>query len=377
LFIDEIGEMHPIQMNKLLKVLEDRRVMLDSAYYNENDTAIPKHIHDIFKNGLPADFRLVGATTRNPRDMPPAIRSRCMEVFFRPLTAEETARIGSGAARNAGFTLDERASRAVGEFSQSGRDAANIVQVAAGIARKEKRTGITADDIEWVARTGAYDPRNEQAVIGTSEIGKVNGLAVAGSIGLVMHIDATARPARGEQGVWQVTGIVEEEELSDGSRKMRRRSTASAAVQNVKTALARVGVDANAYDVHIDFPGGMPVDGPSAGVAMATAACSAILHVPVDGSIAMTGEMSILGEVLPVGGVPAKVRAAARGGARRVLVPRANWREDLTTHGPQVTPIDSLDQALRLCLQMSVEGVETGARTRLGGEGFLSAESKV
>lgn len=81
LFLDEIGELHPVQMNKLLKVLEDRRVMLDSAYYNPDDATIPRYIHDIFHNGLPADFRLVGATTRSPSEISPALRSRCMEVF--------------------------------------------------------------------------------------------------------------------------------------------------------------------------------------------------------------------------------------------------------------------------------------------------------
>ena len=94
LFIDEIGELHPIQMNKLLKVLEDRKVFLESAYYNEENTQIPNHIHDIFKNGLPADFRLIGATTRTPNEIPPAIRSRCMEVFFRELSKRKYRLLG-------------------------------------------------------------------------------------------------------------------------------------------------------------------------------------------------------------------------------------------------------------------------------------------
>ena len=63
-------------MNKLLKVLEDRKVFLESSYYSSEDTNVPSHIHDIFQNGLPADFRLIGATTRMPQDIPPAIRSR-------------------------------------------------------------------------------------------------------------------------------------------------------------------------------------------------------------------------------------------------------------------------------------------------------------
>ena len=83
LFIDEIGELHPMQINKLLKVLEDRKVMLESAYYNSEDTNIPSYIHDIFQNGLPADFRLVAATTRMPQEIPQAVRSRCVEIFLR------------------------------------------------------------------------------------------------------------------------------------------------------------------------------------------------------------------------------------------------------------------------------------------------------
>ena len=108
LFLDEIGELHPMQMNKLLKVLEDRKVMLDSAYYSESNRNIPRHIHDIFKNGLPADFRLVAATTRRPEELPPALRSRCMEINFRALTAEETAQIARNAAKMPG-TSSKRA----------------------------------------------------------------------------------------------------------------------------------------------------------------------------------------------------------------------------------------------------------------------------
>lgn len=89
LFIDEIGELHPIQMNKLLKVLEDRKVFLESAYYNSEDPHIPFHIHDIFQNGLPADFRLIGATTRGPESIPPALRSRCLEIYFKALSPDE------------------------------------------------------------------------------------------------------------------------------------------------------------------------------------------------------------------------------------------------------------------------------------------------
>ena len=105
LFIDEIGELHSIQMNKLLKVLEDRKVFLESAYYNSEDTHTPAYIHDIFQNGLPADFRLVGATTRSPHELPPALRSRCMEVYFRPLLPEEIGKIAEDAVQKSASVL--------------------------------------------------------------------------------------------------------------------------------------------------------------------------------------------------------------------------------------------------------------------------------
>ena len=82
LFLDEIGELHPVQLNKLLKVMEDRRVFFESSYYSERDKSIPKYIHDIFQNGMPADFRLIGATTRKPEEIPSAIRSRCIQTVI-------------------------------------------------------------------------------------------------------------------------------------------------------------------------------------------------------------------------------------------------------------------------------------------------------
>ena len=108
LFIDEIGELHPMQLNKLLKVLEERKVMLEVAYYTENDKNIPEHIHDIFKNGLPADFRMVGATTRMPQELPPALRSRCLEVFFLPLENEDIRNITRNAAKKIPFDISTR-----------------------------------------------------------------------------------------------------------------------------------------------------------------------------------------------------------------------------------------------------------------------------
>lgn len=129
LFIDEIGELHPIQMNKLLKVLEDRKVFLESAYYSEENAQIPNFIHDIFKNGLPADFRLIGATTRTPEEIPPAIRSRCMEVFFRELDQEEIKQVAKRAMEKVHLTMSEYALEKLSQYAKNGREAVNMVQM--------------------------------------------------------------------------------------------------------------------------------------------------------------------------------------------------------------------------------------------------------
>ena len=113
-----------------------------------------------------------------------------------------------------------------------------------------------------------------------------------------------------------VTGVVEEEELGGLSgRRVRRKSMIKGSVENGLTAIRRLlDVDPRAYDIHINIPGAMPTDGPSAGVAIALAVYSAITGRLVDNRVAMTGEVSIRGEVKPVGGVVAKVEAAMRRG---------------------------------------------------------------
>ena len=348
LFLDEIGELHPIQMNKLLKVLEDRKVMLESAYYSADDASVPRYIHDIFKNGLPADFRLVGATTRSPQEISPALRSRCMEVFFRALEPEEVADIAFNAARRAGFEMTHDDADMVGRFAACGRDAVNIVQMCAGLAQMEGRTAIVTEDVEWVIYSGHYAARPEQHADTENRVGVVHGLAIVGSHqGTTMEIEAVAQPGSGKL---VITGIAEEEEIGAESRRIKRKSTARSSLENVMTLLGTMGYRTQDYDLHINFPGGTPVDGPSAGVAMAVVAASALTGRPVDGHVAVTGEVSVRGLIKPVGGVPGKVEAAERAGLSTVLIPMDNRLERFEHTTIEVLPIATLDEALERML---------------------------
>ncbi len=351
LFLDEIGELHPIQLNKLLKVMEDRKVMLDSAYYSMDDINIPSHIHDIFLNGLPADFRLIGATTRRPEEIAPAIRSRCLEIFFKPLTPEQIEIVAQRAAAKIPCALTAEGSRLIAKYSANGREAVNLVQLAAGLARTEKRTQITVTDLEWVINNGRYSPRLEKKIPEYPRVGLVNGLAVTGAgTGILLEIEASAAPASQIPGRLTLTGIVEEEELGDNSRTIRRKSMAKSSLENVLTVLQKL-TDCNpfAYDLHLNFPGGIPVDGPSAGAAAALALYSALSGQMVDNFLALTGEISLQGEILPVGGIKDKIEAARLAGAKRVLIPQDNYQEIMQSwKGIEIIPVKRLEQVFNL-----------------------------
>ena len=347
LFLDEIGELQPTQMNKLLKVLEDRLVRFESAYYSPSDSHTPRHIHDIFQNGLPADFRLIGATTRAPEELPPALRSRCMEIFFRPLEPEDLSRIAEGAARKAGFTLAREEAALVGRYAASGREAVNIVQMAAGLMRARGERHIAREALEWVFECGHHAPRALPEPPRVAAPGRVMGLAVHGALeGALLPIEAAALPGRGRV---IVSGIVREEELSPGpGRTVRRRSTAQASADNAATLLRRLLPEFARYDVHVNFPGGAPVDGPSAGLAMTVAAWSAVTGTPVAADLAMTGEISVLGDVLPVGGVGEKLRAAEKGHMKRALIPAGNDQAIYRRLSVEAIPVSTIQEALAL-----------------------------
>ncbi|MCJ8007012.1 ATP-dependent protease LonB [Lederbergia wuyishanensis] len=350
LFIDEIGELHPIQMNKLLKVLEDRKVFLESAYYSEENSQIPAHIHDIFKRGLPADFRLIGATTRTPNEIPPAIRSRCMEVFFKELEQHEIIEIAKNATNKIKLEIKDSGLSILSSYARNGREAVNMMQIAAGLAITEDREFIRDEDIEWVIRSSQLTPRYEKSISENPHIGIVNGLAVNGpNSGMLLDIEVTVIPA--DRGSINITGIIEEESINGQGKSVKRKSMARGSVENVITVLKTMGVPANQYDIHINFPGGVPIDGPSAGIAMAVGIYSAIYKIPVKNTVAMTGELGLLGDVKPVGGVFSKVKAAKNAGATTVFIPADNYQsslkeiEDIT-----VIPVKKLETVLEEAL---------------------------
>jgi Lon-like ATP-dependent protease len=365
LFIDEIGELHSIQMNKLLKVLEDRKVFLESAYYSREDKNTPFHIHDIFQNGLPADFRLIGATTRTPDEIPAAIRSRCMEIYFRPLLASEIRKVAEQALERISFAFEPEAIRVLERYASSGRDAVNMVQTAVGLAMTDGRKKVETSDLEWVVHVSQLSPRPDLKMPASAHIGLATGLGVFGHhTGMILEVEVTATKATNGNGSLQITGVVDEEELGGNRRTLRRKSMARGSIENVITVLRKTDINPELYHLHVNFPGGIPLDGPSAGITIATAIYSAVKGIPVDNALAMTGELSIHGNVKPVGGVIAKVDAARQAGAKRVFIPYENMQSLFKElDNIEVIPVKRLEQVISLAFDQKEE---TADHARLG-----------
>ena len=356
LFLDEIGELHPVQLNKLLKVLEDRKVFFDSAYYSRENTSIPQHIHDIFQNGMPADFRLIGATTRSPEEMPPALRSRCVELFFKPLSKQSIVSIAEGAAKRLGCEIEPDAAELCACCCGSGRDAVNMIQLAGGAVYTDGRRKITLSDVEWVSEISNCARRAEMHMPENMRPGVAIGIGVSGSSGMIMEVECVADRAREGRGRLDMGSAVEHEEIELRGRRLGRRSAAAASAENVlSTFKKRFGLDCGAYDIRFNVPGGMPVDGPSAGIALAAALMSAVSGRAMCRGIAMTGEITVNGEVRPVGGVREKIAAAVQAGAHTVIIPAANYERRYEEIEAAVIPVSDISEVMRIAFDIPEE----------------------
>jgi ATP-dependent Lon protease len=347
LFIDEIGEMDGQLQMRLLKVLEDKRVVFESSYYDESAPNVPEYVRRLFKEGAPADFILIGATTREPDEIDPAIRSRCAEIYFSPLTQHQIVSIVQGATRRLGAKAARGVAQLIASFTIEGRKAVQIVADAYGQAlfrvypskqrvETPKNPSITEEDVRAVARASRLVRQTLVKGRATREIGKAFGLGVLHHLGSIIEIEAVAfaasQPGKGTIRFNDTAG-----------------SMAKDSVFNATSVLRTVtGFDVADFDLHINVVGGGNIDGPSAGLPFFLALYSAVTKTPMPQDVAMTGELTIQGKIRAVGGIPEKLYAARQAGMRRVLVPKENFREtDAALGGLEIVPATSVAQVLR------------------------------
>ena len=341
LFIDEIGEMDVMLQNKLLKVLEDKRAFFESTYYDPTDPKVPPYIRKLFDEGAPADFVLIGATTREARDISPALRSRCAEIYFEPLTPSHIVRIVENAAKKLDAALAAGVAELISDYTVEGRKAINLLADAYSFAL-ERRDGqgvvvIGKDDVYEVAQVSRLYQYVKDRSSERPEIGHVFGLGVSGYLGSVIEIEAVTFPAH-EKG----KGAVRFNETAG--------SMAKDSVFNAASVVRRMtGKELSDYDLHINVVGGGHIDGPSAGVAILSAVTSALTGRPLRQDVAVTGEISLYGQVRPVGGVFEKAYGAKQAGMKTLIIPEENKKDIPEGHlGLSIHPVKTAEEAFRL-----------------------------
>ena len=379
LFLDEINLLKIESQHSLLTALQERKFPIVGQSERSAGAMVKTE-------PVPADFVLVAAgNVDSVQTMHPALRSRIRgygyELYVKttmPDTPENRMKIVRFVAQEVvkdkkiphfdrGAILEvireaQRRSGRSGQLTLRLRELGGLVRVAGDIALSEGVPIVHAEQVVRAKRASRsleqqiadryIERRKEYRMFSTegAAVGVVNGLAainaqtgMAEFSGIVLPIVAEVTPAQTRDGgVVVATG-----KLGEIARE---------AVQNVSALIKKyTGEDISRYDIHIQFVGTSDgVEGDSASVSIATAVISALEGVPVDQSVAMTGSLSVRGQVLPVGGVTAKVEAAADSGIRRVLVPADNL-EDLVLETRyrgmvEVIPVRTLRDVLKYAL---------------------------
>ncbi|MGC9517985.1 MAG: ATP-dependent protease LonB [Methanomicrobiales archaeon] len=373
LYIDEIGTMKMRTQQELLTAMQEKKYSITGQSETSSGAMVRSH-------AVPCDFVLVASGNIQVLEgMHIALRSRIRgygyEVFMKDsmkdskenrqklvqFIAQEVSKDGRipHFSKEAVEEIIREAQRRAGKkdsLTLRLRDLGGLVRAAGDIAKGEKADFVELKHVlnaKKLARTleqqiaDRYIVQKKKYRVFKSEgteIGRVNGLAIIGDrSGIILPIVAEAAPAQSkEEGRIIATGKLGE--------------IAKEAVQNVSALIKKhTGTDISNYDIHIQFLQAYEgVEGDSASVSVATAVVSALEEIPIDQSVALTGSLSIRGDVLPVGGVTGKIEAAAEAGVKKVLIPKSNLHDVLIEkryeEKVEIIPVETLSDVLKHAL---------------------------
>jgi Lon-like ATP-dependent protease len=382
LFIDEINTLTPHSQQNLLTALQEGEFPITGQSERSSGAMVRTE-------PVPCKFVMIAAGNLDAIEgMHPALRSRIRgygyEVYMKE-TMEDTPenrrkfiRFIAQEVKNDGkiphfdrTAIEElirearRRSNRKGHLTLKLRDIGGLIRVAGDIARQQGQSITTSAHVlaaKAMARSieeqvsDDYIRRNrdyELTVVEGDRVGRVNGLAVMGTdSGSVLPIVAEVTPTQGATGTVIATGMLKE--------------IAQESIKNVSAIIKKfTGRDIKNMDIHIQFIGTYGgVDGDSASISVATAVISAIEGIPIHQDLAMTGSLSVRGDVLPVGGVTYKIEAAAKAGIKKVLIPSANLADVLIE--------DQYRKVMEITTVDTIEDVLTHALVPENREGFLT-----
>ncbi len=372
LFIDEINTLRIEAQQNLLTALQEKEYQITGQSERSAGAMVKT-------DPVPCDFIMIAAGNLDAvAGMHPALRSRIKgygyEIYMKD-TMDDTVENRKKLVR---FIAQEvKKDKKIPHFDRSGvevlirearrrsgrkghltlilRDLGGLVRVAGDIARAEGAKYTTGEhvinakamarSVEQQVADEYLEHKKDYKLFQTEgfAIGKVNGLAVVGDSGVMLPIIAEVTPAQSrEEGRVIATGRLQE--------------IAQEAVQNVSAIFKKfTGKDISSKDIHIQFVGTHEgVEGDSASISVATAVISSLENIPVDQSVAMTGSLSVRGDVLPVGGITPKVEAAVQAGFGEVLIPQANLNdvliEDRYKDKVKIIPVVTIEDVLERAL---------------------------
>ncbi|HLC65095.1 MAG TPA: ATP-dependent protease LonB [Candidatus Nanoarchaeia archaeon] len=375
LFVDEIATLHPATQQELLSALQERKFAITGQSERSAGAMVRTE-------PVPCDFILVAAgNIETVKNMHPALRSRIRgygyEVYMKdtmPDTEENRDKIALFVAQEVvkdkkiphfsydavDQIIDEARRRAnrKGHLTLRLRELGGLIRAAGDMAKEENSKFVEKEHItkaKKIARTleqqiadKYIERKKEYEVIKTSgrAVGRVNGLAIIGGedaqSGIILPIEAQVTPG-GKESEIIATGKLGE--------------IAKEAIKNVSAIIKRYfGQDIKeTLDIYVQFIQTYEgVEGDSASIAVATAIISAFKEVPVNQDTAMTGSLSVRGEVLPIGGVSSKVEAAIDAGIKKVIVPKANLKDIVVAperlEKISIIPVDTIGEVLKEAL---------------------------